>query len=607
VRICAPVSWNGFGFGAGIGARAIRVLCVLTALCVLLALTSIASASASSLTWAGGSSGRTESAAHWSTGANWEGDLAPISSQAIETLTFPHLTNSACESEPQTDTCYLTLNDLSGLTVNEIQLDDGDEYLLAGDAIELGAGGLTAAPPGGTSGAAGSYLEMPIELGASQKWSVANRSIGKLGGNGLRIGRNGGLTGAGKALTVELSGGPAFILANSTEVGPVTIEGQNAAGEHIANGVALLDGGQLNSADRESVALRNAYFAGTGAVGALTANNATLDIGNGADPVGGIEASNVDFDFATGVIFEITGGGSTARTDYSQLVSGGPVYLAGAIVVLVGKPSAGASCPILTPGQKYTFVSTTGTLSGGFANAPESTEIPIDFTSSCSHSSQTMRISYSQNGSTKTVIGTVEARAEERQEYFKKVAEETNRIVNENYAKKISEEAAIASASTAKKRAEEAAEIASQQRLEAEINHIYEEEAAAAAAAAGTGSVSLDGSIISVQVSGATGVKLKCTGTRTCGGKLALTVKGAAKKGKKAKIETVGVADFSVPSGTTETVKLALNAAGKALLRADHGHLAATLSIVKSSPSPSQTLAYGVDLVQQKARGKAKK
>jgi len=116
-----------------------------------------------------------------------------------------------------------------------------------------------------------------------------------------------------------------------------------------------------------------------------------------------------------------------------------------------------------------------------------------------------------------------------------------------------------------------------------------------------------DGSTITVQSSGAAGVKLTCTGTGTCGGKLTLTAKGTAKKGKKAKSETIGRATFSIPAGKTATIKLTLNAAGKALLGADHGRLGARLSILKPSPAPSQTHTDSVHLVQQKAHGKAKK
>jgi hypothetical protein len=127
---------------------------------------------------------------------------------------------------------------------------------------------------------------------------------------------------------------------------------------------------------------------------------------------------------------------------------------------------------------------------------------------------------------------------------------------------------------------------------------------------AATGSVSLASSSIPVQGSGAAAVKLTCTGTATCSGELTLTAKSTAKKGnkksKKVKTGTIATASFSIPAGTTATVKLSLSGAGKALLKAAHGHLSATLTIVKSSPSPAQTSTDSIHLSQQKA-GKAKK
>jgi hypothetical protein len=116
--------------------------------------------------------------------------------------------------------------------------------------------------------------------------------------------------------------------------------------------------------------------------------------------------------------------------------------------------------------------------------------------------------------------------------------------------------------------------------------------------------VSLDGSTITVQSSGEAGVKLACTGTATCSGKLTLTGKGTPKKGKKAKTVTIGTATFSIPTGKTATIHLKLNAAGKALLSFDHGRLSASLTLLKSSPAPSQTHIENVHLAQQKAHSK---
>ena len=121
------------------------------------------------------------------------------------------------------------------------------------------------------------------------------------------------------------------------------------------------------------------------------------------------------------------------------------------------------------------------------------------------------------------------------------------------------------------------------------------------AAPAATGSVSLDGSMIAVKSGGNAQVKLTCTGPATCAGTLTLTAKTKGKGKKQAKTETIGTAAFSIPMGKTATVKLTLNAAGKTLLQAAHGKLSATLTILESSPSPTQANTDSVHLTQQKA------
>jgi hypothetical protein len=462
--------------GLGLDGRALRVLGVLASVCLWLALVGVASADAESFTWSGGSSGRTESAAYWQNLTNWEGGEAPEASQTVATLTFPHLTSGGCTAEPPSDTCYLTLNDIRGLSAESMQLDDADDYLLDGEALTLGGGGLKAAPAGGASGEGGAFMLMPLALDAPQRWSIADRSGGELEENGLLLGSE--VTGAGDPLTVELSNGPALILANETEVGPLTIEGADATGEHIDNGVVYFEGGALNSSTGQPVTLSNVFFQGTGAVGPLTLNNSTLIIGTGAEAAGGLETASARLDSDSGMLFEITGGG-TAQVGYSQLVSHGSVELGGAIAVEVAKPLLEESgrpvegpCPVLTPGQKYTFVSTDGALSGAFGNAPEGgPEIAIRFAKGCEPSALSMRISYDHGGGTETVVGTVEARAVEAQEEAAREREtrereaetkeheattqeeEANRKRAEEQAKKAGEEAALA----AKGRGEEAA------------------------------------------------------------------------------------------------------------------------------------------------------
>jgi hypothetical protein len=95
-------------------------------------------------------------------------------------------------------------------------------------------------------------------------------------------------------------------------------------------------------------------------------------------------------------------------------------------------------------------------------------------------------------------------------------------------------------------------------------------------------------------------VELTCMGTAgSCVGKLTLTQRSSPKRGKADKTTILGTADFSIPGGKTVAIKLTLNARGKALFEADHGQLDATLTILKSSPSPPHTHSEGVRLIRR--------
>jgi hypothetical protein len=555
-------------------------------------LISAGQADATSFTWSGDMPGRTESATRWSAATNWAGGVAPVPSKVLDMLTFPSLSGNECTSMPPADACYLTLNDVKGLTVDAMQLDDANNYLLLGEKITLGGGGIVAEPPVGAMGSAGAFVEMPLELSAPQKWSIAERGTSQIEENGLLIG--GEVTGAGKALTAELSNGPALIFENSTEVGPVTLEGPTSAGEHIDNGSVFLEEGELNSTDHEPVTLRNLFFRGTGAVGALSTDNATLDVGSGTYPTGGLEASSVTLDPTTGVLFEITGGGATARTDYSQLVSTGAVELGGQVGVFVSEPSAKAVCPVLQRGQQYTFISTTAPLSGVFSNAPEHSfeELPIQFAKSCGQHSQTMRITYSTTGSVHTVTGTVEAEAVENEGALKGAQEIARQFWEKAEAERAAQkrqEEEVTAARNRKYQEEEAVGIARRRR----------EEEAESESAAGGFEVSLEGSTIDMPKSGAPAVKLRCKGTSTCVGKLTLTVEHKDRQGGKTRRETIGTAAFSIGGGVTMTIKLALNATGRALVRTAHVPRRATLKILQSSLGPPRTHSQSVLLMRR--------
>jgi hypothetical protein len=126
---------------------------------------------------------------------------------------------------------------------------------------------------------------------------------------------------------------------------------------------------------------------------------------------------------------------------------------------------------------------------------------------------------------------------------------------------------------------------------------------------AAAGRVILDGLTVDVVRSHYAVLKLTCSDVATCAGRLTLTGKSTTEKGDKTrtKATTIGTATFSIQAGEAATVKLTLNPAGKTLLSVGHGHLNATLTILKSSPAPSQTLTENVQLALEKAHGKAKK
>ena len=78
-------------------------------------------------------------------------------------------------------------------------------------------------------------------------------------------------------------------------------------------------------------------------------------------------------------------------------------------------------------------------------------------------------------------------------------------------------------------------------------------------------------------------------------------------KKKHTKTQDIGTATFSVPPGKSTTIKLKLTGTGRALLSAAHGHLSATLTILKSSPAPSQTHTDAIHLVLHTVTKKTKK
>jgi hypothetical protein len=329
----------------------------------------------------------------WSNGTNWVGGIAP--SGSVGTLTFPTLTNSACTNPAQSEACWRTIDDISGLTANRISIGpDGDfGWELFGNSnfsnppppIGLGSGGLTV-------NSASVDWEIPITLGASQTWSL--RGSNPDFGAGLVD-----ITGRSDALTLDLSSQAHVSLDGDDEVGHFTASG---------GGSVSLVGGALNGSDHKPVR----FSGGTSlavifdgdvweAIGPLTMRGGEVSVGSDATvngrpmaPGGLTVNGKVSLDASSTLAMYIDSPGTTAGVDYSQLNATGAAHLRRARLSLGG-------CSALNPGDADTIVHTTRKITGTFANAPDGTIVPI----TCSGAPEaTARITYTANSVIATVV-----------------------------------------------------------------------------------------------------------------------------------------------------------------------------------------------------------
>lgn len=379
---------------------AVLIALVVSGCALLLAPT----ASAADFTWSGGGG---SGANAWSNAANWMGGSAPAPSSSIGNLTFPLLSGYS-----------IAANDLSGLSINHLSIDDTNAYALNGQGFTLGSGGLSVSetPPGGTNAA---RIFNPITLASSQEWNLSG------GGGKQSVEISGALSGEAADLTVDL-GNTWFALGNNNpapddELGNVKVIG----GVNQAN-VFLLDG-NLNAKDGKTLTVENAHFETHKAIGPLVGINAALvlgeessvgpltSIGSHLVTVGILHLPSASFDAGSVIQFGLTSGGTQAGVDYTQLASSGTVNLGGATIELNGFDSTiqHGMCPAVPLGQVDTLVSTTGSLIGTFGNAPNGATITA---AECfnlgplgevlSESTLTFRINYNTASSPETVTAT---------------------------------------------------------------------------------------------------------------------------------------------------------------------------------------------------------
>jgi FG-GAP repeat len=96
-------------------------------------------------------------------------------------------------------------------------------------------------------------------------------------------------------------------------------------------------------------------------------------------------------------------------------------------------------------------------------------------------------------------------------------------------------------------------------------------------------------------------LRLLRTGTGACSGKLTLSFK-KARGGKRAKLQTLGTATFSVAPGTSKVLKITLNKLGRKLFRSHGNKLSASLSMVRSVPAPRLASSASVRLTVKKSK-----
>jgi hypothetical protein len=364
------------------------------------------SALAADYTWSGGGS-----SSSWSEGANWLGNVAPSNGASIETLSFP-VRPALTSSE----------NNVTGLSVNALRIDDSHGYGIGGEQLTLGSGGLSVSPSEGHE--AHAILSTPITLDGDETWNISGPPVRVGAGEvGQSVSFYGTLSGESSDLTINLNGELALVLGIDVpeapvlddELGTITINGEETGDDLV------IPAAKLNASDGHSLVLHHVHYEGSTATGPIVANEAALTLsGNAIGPVtatsssiypeGSLSLPSLSLDAASMLGLEIKAAGSVAGTDYDQLTSPGSISLGGAQLAL-SKPYEVEGCALPSPvGQVYTLVSTSGSLSGTFGNAPNgSTLVSYCFAAELFggvNRAYPYRINYNTTGSTKTVTAT---------------------------------------------------------------------------------------------------------------------------------------------------------------------------------------------------------
>jgi hypothetical protein len=336
-------------------------------------------------TWTGAST-----SPEWGQAVNWSG-TPPASNTSSPTLTFPTL-NAWCA------TCYTSHNGLTGVsTLGLAFTNTAGQYRILGNTLRVGSRGISDSPGAGTA----TTINAPLVLSSPQTWTVG--AVGHNGYNVLTL--LGGISAtANDALTMAFPGAhdADLFVDSDMEVGPVTVTG--TGGLHIGSPTKP---GSLNGSDGQSVTINGAILvANPGSTsGPLTVGNGTLLLGtnlqnNGATTLHVNGAAQVASSTTTQTF--INGNGTTPGTDFSQLSASGNITIGGQLTIGHG-PNNSGSCVTLNPGDVATLITSAGTLSGTFTNAPEGAL--LNLAAPCTGTPSQVRINYTAHSATATVLG----------------------------------------------------------------------------------------------------------------------------------------------------------------------------------------------------------
>jgi hypothetical protein len=346
----------------------------------------------------------------WSDGANWLGGVAPSSGESIETLTLPKRTTGGGSH-----------NDVSGLGLNHLEV--GGSYEVTGEGVNLGSGGLSL-----TGSESISFLtSMPFDLSSNQTWTVSAPSS--------KLELSGALSGENSELTINLNKLAQLAFQDilkvmgggnpDDEVGNVTINGTEekkklGESEIIYYNEVFLPS-QFNATDGHRLTVNNLVLnsVGSTATGPITANHSTVGlggtsigpitaVGSGISLSGNVASLSLDEHSSLG--FDIHAPGNSLAED-NQFSSGGSIDLGNSELRLESYQNEERRCPPPVVGQVHTLITTTGSLSGAFANVANGGTVVAECVATAEgppivERAYPFRITYNTGGSTKTVTAT---------------------------------------------------------------------------------------------------------------------------------------------------------------------------------------------------------